>query len=210
MLRFFGLRIVRIVIFTIVFLAILTLFVLYYYQSQILKKKNVPQITFSDKYKTAVSVKSTEMDLLSGILATDIEDGDLSLDVIIESMSNVTISEDKKTKVKTVTRDITYVVCDSDDNVTKVTKEIKYLDYKEPVIESVDKVPVIRERKYADVLACFKATDVIDGDISDLIKIESLDSSRENIRRGVFPVVLSVTNSCGDTVYYNTAVTLIE
>ena len=150
------------------------------------------------------------MDLLSGILATDIEDGDLSLDVIIESMSNVIISEDKKTKVKTVTRDITYVVCDSDDNVTKVTKEIKYLDYKEPVIESVDKVPVIRERKYADVLACFKATDVIDGDISDLIKIESLDSSRENIRRGVFPVVLSVTNSCGDTVYYNTAVTLIE
>ena len=210
MLRFFGLRIVRIVIFTIVFLAILTLFVLYYYQSQILKKKNVPQITFSDKYKTAVSVKSTEMDLLSGILATDIEDGDLSLDVIIESMSNVIISEDKKTKVKTVIRDITYVVCDSDDNVTKVTKEIKYLDYKEPVIESVDKVPVIRERKYADVLACFKATDVIDGDISDLIKIESLDSSRENIRRGVFPVVLSVTNSCGDTVYYNTAVTLIE
>ena len=70
--------------------------------------------------------------------------------------------------------------------------------------------PIIEERKYAEILACFKATDVIDGDISEKIKIESIDTSSNSINSGIFPVELSVTNSCGDTVYLESTVTLIE
>ena len=145
--------------------------------------------------------QSTQQELLVGVSAYDAEDGDLSTDIIIEKMSNI---------IKGNRREITYVVCDSDNNVTKVAKEITYTDYKKPVIKPVSDVPVIKERKYADILACFKATDVIDGDISSKIRIDSIDTSRDSINRGVFPVTLSVTNSCGDIAYLESTVTLVE
>ena len=54
-------------------------------------------------------------------------------------------------------REIVYAVCDSDNNVTKINKEITYSDYTPPVIEPVNKESIISERKYTQVLSCFKA-----------------------------------------------------
>ena len=207
---FFRLVSVRRVIFTTFFVLAVAFGLFYYNRTKLMKKVNPPVITFSDKYKTNVSVKVTNTELLNGVMATDVEDGDISLDIIVESVSNMVLENEDGTKIKGVEREVTYAVCDSDNNVTKATQRIRYTDYKPPVIAPLEKVPTIKEKRYSSVIACFKATDVIDGDISEMLKIESLDSSTDNIRRGVFPVVLSVTNSCGDKVYYNTVVTLIE
>lgn len=201
MSNLFQKKSIKILAVIIIMVILFGAFGYYYYISELEKKHNFPEITFSDNFKTEVSVKVTEQDLLVGVKATDVEDGDLTADVIIESMSNL---------IKGDRREIVYVVCDSDNNVTKIKKEIKYTDYTSPVIESIESKPIIKERKYADILSCFRATDVIDGDISDKIKIESVDTSKESINRGVFPLILSVTNSCGDTVRLETSVTLIE
>ncbi len=207
---FFRLVVVRKVIFTTVFIAVAVFGVFYYNRLKTLKTVNPPVITFSEKYETDVSVKVTKRELLNGVKATDVEDGDITLDVIVENVSDIIWKNEDGSKVKDIEREVTYAVCDSDNNVTKATKRIKYTDYRSPVIEPLDKIPTIKEKRYSSVLACFKATDVIDGDISELLKIESLDSSSDNIKKGIFPVVLSVTNSCGDKVYYNSVVTLIE
>ena len=207
---FFRLVVVRKVIFTTVFIAVVVFGLFYYNRMKLMKKVNPPVITFSEKYETSISVKTTKTELLNGVEATDVEDGDITLDVIVESISSMILENEDGSKVKDLERDVTYAVCDSDNNVTKATKRIKYTDYKSPVIEPIDKIPTIKEKRYSSVLTCFRATDVIDGDISELLKIESLDSSTENVKRGIFPVVLSVTNSCGDKVYYNTVVTLQE
>lgn len=173
----------------------------YYYENQVQVKINPPIIDFSEDYKEIVSVRYTEEDLLEYVTATDVEDGDLSNSVIVEQMSNL---------IEGNRREVVYAVCDSDNNVTKVNKVIKYSDYKPPVIEPIDEDPTISERKYVQVLECFRATDVIDGDISNNIKIVSIETNGGTKSRGVFPVVLSVSNSCGDVAYLETSVTYVE
>jgi hypothetical protein len=179
---------------------IMGVFGTYYYAKEIKVKLNPPEISFEAEYSPVISVQSTEDDILQYVTARDVEDGDISNEVIVEKMSNL-YDRNK--------REITYVVCDSDNNVTKVKKEITYDDYEPPVIESIEEKPIIHTRKYAAVLACFKASDVIDGDISHRLKVVSIDTSRGTDNRGVFPVVLSVTNSCGDVVYFETSVTYL-
>lgn len=189
------------IVMLLVFFLVAGAFGYYYYNNEVKNGINRPVIEFDDDYKTVISVKSTEQDLLKNVKATDAEDGDISNEVIVEQMSNL---------IDGNRREVVYVVCDSDNNVTKVTKEITYSDYTSPVIEAIEGNTVIKERKYSDILSCFKATDVIDGDISDKIKIDSIDTSKDSISRGVFPLVLSVTNSCGDVSYLETSVTLIQ
>lgn len=182
-------------------IVIVIAFGVYYYQKEVVKNINPPQIIFPGDFKDEISVKTVKDQLLKNVTAFDKEDGDLSKEIIIEKMSNITDDN---------TRDITYVVCDSDNNVTKVKKTITYNDYKSPVISSLEITPTITERTYSSILACFTATDVIDGDISEKIKISSIDTSEESIAKSIFPVVLSVTNSCGDVSYLETSVVLVE
>lgn len=200
MLKFIRRRIVRSMSMILTLAFLMGVFVTYYYAKEIKVKLNPPEISFDAEYSPVISVQSTEDDILQYVTARDVEDGDISNEVIVEKMSNL-YDRNK--------REITYVVCDSDNNVTKVKKEITYDDYKSPVIESIEEKPVIHDRKYAAVLECFKASDVIDGDISHRLKVVSIDTTRGTESRGVFPVVLSVTNSCGDVTYLETSVTYL-
>lgn len=200
MFKKLKIRLVRFVVMMLGLLLIFSLFGFYYYNKVVKVSMNPPIIEFDDNYKETISVTSTEEDLLEYVTATDVEDGDVSDSVIIEQMSNL-IEGDR--------REVVYAVCDSDNNVTKVTKEITYSDYTPPVIEAIDEEPTINERKYAAVRDCFRATDVIDGDISNKIKIVSIDTSKGTSTRGVFPVILTVTNSCGDVSYLETSVIFV-
>lgn len=200
MKRFLNRRFIKIIMMMIILIILFILFSFYYYETQLRKTINYPTIEFSDEFKTEISVTATEQDLLKGVIATDVEDGDLTANVIIEQMSNL---------IKGDRREIVYVVCDSNNNVTKVTKEIQYTDYKSPILKPLQEKPIIEQRKYSDILACFKAIDVIDGDISEKIKIDSIDTNSNSINSGIFPVKLSVTNSCGDTVHLESTVTLV-
>lgn len=200
MLKKIKIRFVRFVVRMLGLALIFGLFGFYYYNRVIKVNVNYPVIEFSDNYRETVSVRSTDEDLLEYVTATDAEDGDISKNVIVEQMSNL---------IEGNRREIIYSVCDSDNHVTKISKKITYSDYTSPVIEPVDEESIINERKYVAVRACFKATDVIDGDISNKIKIVSIDTSKGTSTRGVFPVILTVTNSCGDVSYLETSVTFV-
>lgn len=200
MLKKLKIRLVNFVVRMLGLLLIFGLFGVYYYNRVIKVNINYPVIEFKEDYKETVSVRSTDEELLEYVTATDVEDGDISKDVIVEQMSNL---------IEGNRREVVYSVCDSDNHVTKVTKEITYRDYTSPVIEPIEEEPVINERKYTAVRDCFRAIDVIDGDISNKIKIVSIDTSKGTSTRGVFPVTLTVTNSCGDVSYLESTVTFV-
>lgn len=181
-------------------LLIFGLFGFYYYNRVLKVNVNYPVIEFKENYKETISVNSTDEDLLKYVTAMDIEDGDISKNVIVEQMSNL---------IDGNRREVVYAVCDSDNHVTKISRKITYSDYTSPVIEPIEEEPIINERKYTAVRSCFRATDVIDGDISNKIKILSIDTSKGTATRGVFPVVLTVTNSCGDVSYLESTVTFV-
>lgn len=153
-----------------------------------------PVITIDQSVGNKFSVKATTEDFLKGVSATDMEDGDITSSIIIESFSQF---------VGDTTRIVTYVACDSDNNVTKLQREITYTDYTPPVIAPANDLK-IQSKKIAEVLSCFKATDVIDGDITNKIKIDELDLNSS--AKGIYPVTLSVSNSCGDVTTYKATV----
>lgn len=200
-IRFRSKRYLRHIFSIALLISVFILFVFYYYDKTIAPTKNVPVITFSENIKNEVSVDYTDTDFLKGVSASDVEDGDLTLSIVVEQKSNI---------FKGNMREIIYAVCDSDNNTTKIAREIKYTDYRPPLIETVSDNPTIKSRKYSEVLSCFRATDVIDGDISNKIQIDNIDTSGSNVTNGIFPVTLSVTNSCGDVTTFQQTVKLIE
>lgn len=175
------------IIITAVLLVIFVLFGLYFFQSRQITLNAPPEIIIGDDVPTQISVTATEAELLEGIKAIDPEDGDVTKDMIIESFTP--FDEEQK-------RLITYVAFDSNNNVTKEIREISYTDYTPPVIEPIKKL-VISAKITSELLECFQATDVIDGDISSKIKVISFEDHPTIKNRYV--VELSVTNSCGDT-----------
>ena len=200
-IRFKNKRYLRHIFSIALLISVFILFVFYYYNTTIMPTKNVPVITFSENIKNEVKVNYTDTDFLKGVTASDVEDGDLTSSIVVEQKSNI---------FKGNMREIIYAVCDSDNNTTKISREIEYIDYKPPVIEAVSDNPTIKSRKYAEVLSCFRATDVIDGDISNKIQIENIDTSGNNVTNGIFPVTVSVTNSCGDVTTFKQVVNIIE
>lgn len=183
---FFSLNKTSKVICIILVIGIFVGFGYYYYQCNRPSHTEKPVITLNKDATNKISVKTSKEDLLKDVTASDKEDGDVTSSVIIESISTF-IDKNK--------RNVTYVAFDSDNNVTKLKREIEYTDYKAPKIEAVKKLE-IRSKKISEILACFKATDLIDGDISDRIKIDELTVTSS--KNETYEVELSVTNSCGD------------
>ncbi|MCD8027338.1 MAG: hypothetical protein LUF02_01445 [Erysipelotrichaceae bacterium] len=113
-----------------------------------------------------LSVEDDEEDMLEGVSATDDEDGSLTDRVYIESIS--TFDENQE-------RTVTYTVFDSDDNVARTTRKIKYTDYEAPVF-NIEKALCIyyvtSTEEYKDYVS---ASSVVDGDISSSITIDSVN-----------------------------------
>lgn len=152
-----------------------------------------PQITISES-NNVFSVNATKEDLLAGVSATDKEDGDVTESIVIESISPIFSKN---------TRTITYVAFDSNNNVTKLDRDIKYKDYKSPKF-ICDKEIHVPTGDYSEILSKVSVVDVIDGNISNQVKIEI-----NNVVKGVpgkYAVQLTVTNSCGDVVDKNVVV----
>lgn len=147
-----------------------------------------PQITM-DSDTITISCEAEEEEALAGIQAVDAKDGDVTDSLIVETQSNF-IEEGR--------RKITVAAFDSDNHVTKASREVIYSDYRSPrfSLEHPLRFPVDTTE---DILEGVKATDVLDGDITGNIKINSeqiLDTSKT----GEYPIELSVSNSVGDVV----------
>lgn len=133
-----------------------------------------------------ISVQEPKEAILQGLSATDATDGDLTEQIMVASVSHF---------LEPGTVNVKYVVFDSHNNSATLTRRVHYTDYTPPVF-SLEKDPSYVVGRSFDLLNYLKVTDVIDGDISDRIRVVS--NMVNNYSVGNYPVVLEVTNSCGD------------
>lgn len=142
---------------------------------------NSPTISVPDGV-LEVSVKDSGNKLLEGMHAKDVEDGDISSKIKIESMSPFDSNS---------CRVVTYIVFDKDDCFTRATRKIRYTDYEAPVFDIVK--PMLYDAFYNHPNYEFlSAKSCIDGDLSYKIIMENeIEENKETYR------VYSVTDSCG-------------
>ena len=144
-----------------------------------------------------VSASDDESVLLSGVTAKDNQDGDLTDQVIVGGISKL-ISKD--------TAKVTLMVFDSDDNMCKLVRYIRYTDYHRPQF-SITKPLAFSSTKEVSLLNRLKADDVVDGDISSRIRISTLASTNNS---EVYDITIQVTNSMGDTAWLQLPVLVQE
>lgn len=151
------------------------------------KETGAPIITF-DINEMIVSVHDSESVLLQGVKATDEEDGDLTDSIMIENQSIFTSGN---------TRTVSYLVFDSDDHVTRASRQITYYDYTAPKFSLTDSL-------YQDTYSVTKlmenlhATSSVDGDISSKITVMNTLYEEDYLKLKV-----SVTDSTNTTSFLN-------
>ena len=136
--------------------------------------------------------------MLKDVIAKDAEDGDITSNIVIESISKFV---DKKKHIS----NITYVVSDSDNNVTKKTRQVQYTDYRKPrfTLSAPLCFDVGSDVNVPDVLG---AVDDVDGDITDKVKI--LSSIASTRIAGSYVITAQATNSLGATSTIKATVTI--
>lgn len=141
-----------------------------------------------------ISVKDNKEALLSGVTAQDGKDGDITERVLVESVSKF---------IEPGVFDVTYAVADSDNNVSKITRRVRYSDYTPPEFY-MKRALVYGVDEDVDIRSAVGARDCIDGDISDRVTISATDLVQNTA--GVFTVSLQVANSMGDIIYLDVTV----
>lgn len=173
-----------IVLISFVFIAIASAAV--FIGEKLAADKTIPVITVEEDV-IEVSLKATDEELLKGVTAYDEKDKDLTSQIIIESISRFTEKGVSK---------VTYAVCDSDNNVAKASRMIKFKDYKSPKFTVLENL-CFSLYEHIDVRNVVKATDSLEGDISDNIVITSENYSVSI--PGMYSLDVTVTNSKGDS-----------
>lgn len=138
-----------------------------------------------------ISVNDPDEAIFWGLTATDGTDGDLTDQIMVASVSH--FLEPGLVNVK-------YVVFDSHNNASSLSRRVRYTDYESPTF-ALDKAPMYMVGNSFDLLEHLKVTDCLDGDISDRVRI--ISNMVNNYAEGVYPVILEVSNSCGDTSQLN-------
>lgn len=164
---------------------------------QMRSESDIPPEIQCSKEILDISVKQDESVLLSGMSASDPQDGDLTDRIMVAGLSKL-ISEDSAK--------ITYLVFDSDGNMASYVRTVRYLDYRMPEIEVIDALNFSRDETLG-IISNLRVEDAIDGDISDQIRISTLRSTSDS---NVFSIVAQVTNSMGDTAKVELPVIIME
>ena len=166
-----------------------------YYNKQNNIKGEKPVITVQGK-DLVTSVKAKEKVLLDGVEATDKEDGFLTNDVFVESISP--FNENKQ-------RTITYAVFDSDDNLTRTSRNLSYTDYKQPSLTLVKPILVTYLVDKNVFKSFVKATSNVDGDISNQVIVD-----RVYLDGADYYIDYSVKDSCGGSDHLKLKVDFID
>lgn len=114
----------RIFIFVLLFLMIGLTAGSYYYRTMY-ADTTAPVLT-SDCEELELSVTAEENAIFDGLTATDNRDGDITSSIMVDHTSNL-IDENSI--------QVTYVVFDSSDNFSKLTRVLRYTDYEKPHFE---------------------------------------------------------------------------
>lgn len=144
-----------------------------------------------------ISASDPESKLLEGVTASDEQDGDLTGHIILGGISKL-ITED--------TAKVTLLVFDSDDNMGSYTRYIRYTDYRRPRFTLLQPL-VFSTTEEVMLLDKIGATDVVDGDLTDAVRVSTLDASSNS---QIYSITVQVTNSLGDTSWLRLPVILLE
>lgn len=156
-------------------------------------ENNAPEIIAVDK----TIVQGTDLDELSGVTATDKEDGDITKDIIVES-STVDINT-----VGTYT--LTYKVTDSLNKSTTKTINVIITENKKPTIIATDLV--ITQGLDFDPLKNVTAQDEEDGAITN---IEILENNVDIKTVGTYLITYKVTDNFNQAITKTIKVTVVE
>lgn len=188
-------------IFVIIFFVFSVLvFSGYRFTSVIAEDRTIPVIKM-DSESITVSVEGGDDAILEGVTAIDEKDGDITENIFIESRSNF---------IEKGRYNVTLAVSDKDNHVTKATREVIYSDYKSPQFSLSKPLKFLTARENQDdlnIASGLSATDVVDGNISNQIKISS-DYSINTYTPGEYPMEFVVTNSMGDTAKLPVIITI--
>ncbi len=155
-------------------------------RQQIRTDKTIPEIRVEEEI-IEVSLKATDEELLQGVFAYDKKDKDLSDKIIVESISRF---------IEKGVSKVTYAVCDSDNNVAKATRLIRFTEYESPKFRVVGNL-CFSLYEHIDIRDLIRAYDSLEGNISSQLVVTSSDYSTSIA--GAFSLDVSVTNQKGDT-----------
>lgn len=157
-----------------------------------------PEITM-DQDELTLSVSDSESALLQGVTATDAQDGDVTDSLVVESVRGV-VADQRFT--------VTYAAFDSDGNVTKAQRTVRYSDYVSPRFSLTGSL-LFRTGSSLDIFSVLKAEDVVDGDLTDRIKATMTSGGQQISAAGDYTVEFRVTNSLGDTSYLEAPIRVV-
>ncbi|MBC2100263.1 DUF5011 domain-containing protein [Listeria booriae] len=153
---------------------------------------DAPVITASDK----TLKKGGSFDPMTGVSASDTEDGDVT--------GNVTVTANDVNVNQEGTYHVTYSVTDSDDNTTTKTITVTVTSNDAPVITAVDKT--VKKGASFDPMAGVTASDTEDGNVTDKVTVTANDVDTSAV--GTYHVTYSVTDSDGNTTTKTITVTV--
>jgi hypothetical protein len=176
----------KLTILSLVLLGVSSSFAGYYRIRFVSAKDRIAPIINMDSKEITVSCKDSDDALLRGITAQDARDGDVTENLLIESLSNFT--EDGY-------RIMTVAAFDSSNNAVKASRKVRYNDYRPPEFSLTEalRFPL----NSTNLMGTLTAADVLDGDLTDNIKITS-EEYIETDEVGTYAVTYSVSNSAGD------------
>jgi hypothetical protein len=149
------------------------------------ERKEPPVISCPDTV-LEISARDSESALLVDVTATDNQDGDLTSQIIVGGTSKLITNDTAK---------VTYLVFDKDHNMASCTRYIRYTDYQRPRFSILQPL-VYSTTEDASLLERLAAYDVVDGDISNRIRVSTL-AATDNSQ--IYDITIQITNSVGDT-----------
>lgn len=167
-------------IISLVFVAALGLYGYFYYTKN--EDTSIPKM-HCDVAQIELLVGAENDELLKHITAYDEKDGELTSKVIVEKVS--AFIEFGKVNV-------TFAVCDSDNNVSKITVPVLYTDYEAPHFDLASDL-VFKTGSPVNIKDCITASDKIDGDLTQRLIV--VDNQTDVQKNGAYPLTLKVTNS---------------
>ncbi len=176
-----------------IFVIMLLAYILFSVVEKFTTDNTIPSITVASE-ELEISIHDDESKLLEGVVAFDEKDGEITENIIVESISKF---------ITPGVCTVTYAVVDDDNHVAKATRVLKYKDYTPPEFY-MKRALVYSVDEKVDIRAAIGARDCIDGDISDKVTIMATDFIENTA--GVFTVSVQVANSMGDMIYLDVTV----
>ena len=164
--------------------------ILYFMYFVVTEDHTSPEITVPEG-QLEMSIADGQEKILEGVTAFDSRNGDVTYSMVVEMVKG--LKNDGSAKA-------TLAAFDRSGNVAKAVRDIRYVDYTQPVFD-LDRPLLFKEEVSYNLLDCVTATDVIDGDITNRVKVTILEADHSVSLAGDYKVQFRVTNTLGDTSY---------